>query len=350
MKIRTYETSDTEAIMQLFYDTVHEVNIRDYTQEQVDAWAPTNMDADLWTDSLKHKYSYVAEEGTQIIGFGELEDNGHIDRFYCHKDFQGKGVGTQILQQIESKARSLGIQKLFTEASITAKPFFEKRGFTTVRQQEVERRGQKLINFVMEKTISLSAIVLAGGQSSRMGQDKALISLQGVPLLRQICDIALSCASEVYVVTPWPERYQDVLPNTCHVIQEVPLPGETEPHGPLVGFAQALDRVETDWVLLLACDLPHLQVKVLQDWAMELEKTAPDAIALLPRHPKGWEPLCGFYRRQCLPILTQYIDEGGRSFQHWLAQNPVQELPVSDTQLLFNCNTPADLEQVSDGQ
>jgi molybdopterin-guanine dinucleotide biosynthesis protein A len=357
MKIRTYEIGDTQAIMQLFYDTVHEVNIRDYTQEQVDAWAPTNMDADFWTNSLKRKYTYVAEEDTQIIGFGELEDNGHIGCFYCHKDFQGKGVGKRILQQIESKARSLGIQRLFVEASITARPFFEKRGFITVRQQEVERRGQTFINFVMEKTLSLSAIVLAGGQSSRMGRDKALISLQGVPLLRQICDIALSCTSEVYVVTPWPERYQDVLPDACRVIQEVPLPGETTSHGPLVGFAQALAWVETDWVLLLACDLPHLQVKVLQDWALELQKTAPDAmpkavreatIALLPRHPKGWEPLCGFYRRQCLPILTQYIDEGGRSFQDWLAQHPVQELPVSDTQLLFNCNTPADLEQVND--
>lgn len=346
MKIRTYEIGDTEAIMQLFYDTVHEVNICDYTQEQVDVWAPTNMDTDFWADSFKRKYTYVAEEGTQIIGFGELEDNGHIDRFYCHKDFQGKGIGTQILQKIESKARSLGIKRLFVEASITARPFFEKRGFVTVRQQEVERRGQTLINFVMEKTRSLSAIVLAGGQSSRMGRDKALIPLQGVPLLQQVCEVALSCAIEVYVVTPWPERYQDILPNACLVIREVPLPGETEPHGPLVGFAQGLDRVETDWVVLLACDLPHLQVKGLQGWAMELEKTAPDAIALLPRHPKGWEPLCGFYRRQCLPLLTQYIDEGGRSFQHWLAQHPVQELPVSDTQLLFNCNTPADLEEL----
>lgn len=177
-----------------------------------------------------------------------------------------------------------------------------------------------------------------------MGRDKALIPLQGVPLLRQVCEVALSCASEVYVVTPWPERYQDVLPDACRLIREVPLPGETKSHGPLVGFAQGLERVETDWVLLLACDLPRLQVKVLQAWAMELELTAPDAIALLPRHPKGWEPLCGYYRRQCLPILTQYINEGGRSFQRWLAQHLVQELPVSDTQLLFNCNTPADLE------
>jgi len=200
----------------------------------------------------------------------------------------------------------------------------------------------------MDKSVSLSAIVLAGGQSSRMGRDKALITLQGVPLLRQVCEVALNCASPVYVVTPWPERYQDILPDACRVIQEVPLPGETEPHGPLVAFAQGLGYVDTDWVLLLACDLPQLQVKVLQGWVTGLEKTGEKAIALLPRQAKGWEPLCGFYRRQCLPILTTYINEGGRSFQGWLAQHPVQELPVSNTQVLFNCNTPADLELVKD--
>jgi molybdopterin-guanine dinucleotide biosynthesis protein A len=159
--------------------------------------------------------------------------------------------------------------------------------------------------------------------------------------------VALNCADEVYVVTPWPERYQDILPDVCRVIREVPLPGEA-PQGPLVGFARGLAQVKTNWVLLLACDLPQLQVNVLQSWVTQLEKTPEDAIALLPRHPKGWEPLCGFYRRQCLPMLAQFINEGGRSFQHWLTQHPVRELPVDDTQMLFNCNTPADLKLVND--
>lgn len=196
----------------------------------------------------------------------------------------------------------------------------------------------------MSKIYSLSAIILAGGQSSRMGRDKALIPLEGVPLLQHICEVALHCASPVYVVTPWPEKYKHVLPETCLIIQEFPLPGETESHGPLVGFAQGLTQVETDWVLLLACDLPLLQVNVLQNWATQLENVPLEAIALLPHQSQGWEPLCGFWRRQCLPLLTNFINEGGRSFQQFLAQHLVQELAVSDTQVLFNCNTPADLE------
>ena len=198
----------------------------------------------------------------------------------------------------------------------------------------------------MDSFNQLTAIILAGGRSSRMGQDKALISIRGVPLLQQICTLALSCASPVYVVTPWPKRYQNIVPSACRLLREVPLPGETEPHGPLVGFAQGLAQVETPWVLLLACDLPQLQPSEVRQWTRFLAKASPEVVALLPRHPKGWEPLCGFYRRRCLPQLKEFIEKGGRSFQHWLAQQLVQPLPVSDSQQLFNCNTPTDLEQI----
>ncbi|MDP5337978.1 MAG: GNAT family N-acetyltransferase [Nodularia sp. (in: cyanobacteria)] len=154
MKVRKYEIGDTTEIIQLFYDTIQGVNIRDYTKEQIDAWTSVNMDVEVWMNSLKSKFTYVAEEDGKILGFGELEANGHIDRFYCHKDFQSQGVGTKILEQIELTARGLEIEKLFLEASITAKPFFASQNFMVVKKQEVERRGQKLINFVMEKFLA----------------------------------------------------------------------------------------------------------------------------------------------------------------------------------------------------
>jgi N-acetylglutamate synthase-like GNAT family acetyltransferase len=154
MRVRTYEIGDTKQIVKLFYDTVHEVNIRDYTKAQVDAWAPADIDIESWTKSLSSKFTFVAEEGETIAGFGQLEGNGHIDCFYCHKDFQRQGIGRIILEQIDAKARNSGIKKLFTEASITAKAFFESYGFMVVKKQEVERRGQKFINFAMEKIIS----------------------------------------------------------------------------------------------------------------------------------------------------------------------------------------------------
>jgi molybdopterin-guanine dinucleotide biosynthesis protein A len=199
--------------------------------------------------------------------------------------------------------------------------------------------------------LQVTAIVLAGGQSSRMGRDKALISIQGIPLIRRVCEVALGCTAQVYVVTPWREKYQEVLPANCQLILELPIAEETTAHGALVGFSQGLSYVQTDWVLLLACDLPRLQVEVLQNWVEQLsllsaEADSKDYIAVLPRSPKGWEPLCGFYHRRCLPLLTEFIDQGGRSFQKWLAQHPVKELQVIDRQVLFNCNTPDDLAEI----
>lgn len=195
-------------------------------------------------------------------------------------------------------------------------------------------------------TDKLTAIVLAGGKSSRMGQDKALIPIQGIPLLQRVCGIAQQCADTVYIVTPWPERYQHLLLPNCHFIQEQPLPNlptSPPPHGPLVGFSQGLAQVQTDWVLLLACDLPRLRVEVLQAWADGLDTVPDQAIAALAHHAKGWEPLCGFYRRRSLPELLDFVNQGGRSFQSWLREHTVQVLPLPEPQMLFNCNTPEDL-------
>lgn len=154
MLIRLYQVDDTAEIMQLFYNTVHEINIRDYTSAQIEAWAPKSLNTEFWQQGLSSKFTHVAVENNKIAGFGELEANGHIDRFYCHQKFQRQGVGTKILEQIESKAKSLGVKQLFTEASITAKPFFISKGFVVVKMQEVERRGEKLVNFVMKKPLN----------------------------------------------------------------------------------------------------------------------------------------------------------------------------------------------------
>ncbi|MGB5595137.1 MAG: molybdenum cofactor guanylyltransferase [Crocosphaera sp.] len=195
----------------------------------------------------------------------------------------------------------------------------------------------------MEKVSSpdLSAIILAGGKSSRMGQDKALIEIQGVPLLQRTATLIQAYVEPIYIITPWIERYQRIISPNCHLLREISPSGETQ--GPLVGFAQALVHVKTEWVLLLACDLPNLTVTALEEWLRELEQVSSEAIACLPRHHKGWEPLCGFYRSSCLNSLETFIESGGRSFQQWLQNHSVQELSVSDCHLLLNCNTPDDL-------
>ncbi|HEY9643527.1 MAG TPA: GNAT family N-acetyltransferase [Coleofasciculaceae cyanobacterium] len=153
MKIRLFHPQDTEQVARLFHETVREINSRDYSSSQVKAWAPDDLYFRDWSRVCAARWTYVADEAGLILGFGELEANGHIDCFYCHKRYQSRGVGSQIYQAIEKQAIALQLNRLFVEASITAKPFFQKMGFSIVKEQEVVARGAVFINYAMEKIL-----------------------------------------------------------------------------------------------------------------------------------------------------------------------------------------------------
>lgn len=153
MLIRLFQKQDSDQIAQLFHDTVREVNIHDYSTAQVNAWAPDDLHIPEWSESCAKKFTYVAEEEGEIIGFGQLEANGHIDCFFCHKDYQRCGVGTRLYRAIEAKALELRIERLFVEASITARAFFKNRGFAVIKEQQVMIRGKNFTNFAMDKSL-----------------------------------------------------------------------------------------------------------------------------------------------------------------------------------------------------
>ena len=150
MLIREYKPSDCEALAKLFYDTVHSVNTKDYTDEQVSAWATGEVDLTAWDNSFLEHYSIVAEVDGVIVGFGDIAENGYIDRLYVHKDYQHKGIGTAICDELE---KSVNMNEYTVHASITAKPFFEARGYIVIKEQQVIRRGVSLTNFYMTKRI-----------------------------------------------------------------------------------------------------------------------------------------------------------------------------------------------------
>lgn len=153
MNIRMYRSEDCKEIVELFYNTVHSVNAKDYNEVQLDAWAPKDINISKWDKSLLEHYSIVIEDNSIIIGFGDLDINGYFDRLYVHKDYQGAYVATRILNEIEKYAQENEIKVITTHSSITAKPFFEKQGYKVVKEQVVERKGQILKNFIMEKTL-----------------------------------------------------------------------------------------------------------------------------------------------------------------------------------------------------
>src|SRR5437762_1878036 len=101
MHIRRYQPTDARAMVDIFYNTIHKINIQDYTIEQVNAWAPESfLKLDGWTSKWSKLLPFVAVQDNQIVGFAEFEDNGHIDCFYVHHEFQGCGVGSELMHAI----------------------------------------------------------------------------------------------------------------------------------------------------------------------------------------------------------------------------------------------------------
>lgn len=148
MTLRGYSKPDCAVLAQLFYDTVHTVNAKDYTREQLDAWATGKVNLEAWNKSFQAHHTVVAEMDGKIVGFGDMDETGYLDRLYVHKDHQRRGIATAICDTLEQHTKAA---ELTTHVSITARPFFEKRGYTVVREQQVERRGELLTNFVMRK-------------------------------------------------------------------------------------------------------------------------------------------------------------------------------------------------------
>lgn len=144
--LRAYTPSDCAALAELFDRTVHTVNARDYTAEQLDAWSPGTVDLDEWNRSLLTHHTLVAVRGERIVGFGDMDASGYLDRLFVDRDCQRQGIASALCDALERTADTI-----VTHASITARPFFERRGYRVIREQQVIRRGVFLTNYVMVK-------------------------------------------------------------------------------------------------------------------------------------------------------------------------------------------------------
>lgn len=131
----------------IFYHTVHTVNAKDYTKEQLDVWATGEVNLEKWNQSLQEHFSIVAVDDGIIVGFGDIDKTGCLDRLFVHSDYQGKGIATAICNQLEAAVQG----NIVTHASITASSFFENRGYKVIKEQQVVRQGISLTNFIMEK-------------------------------------------------------------------------------------------------------------------------------------------------------------------------------------------------------
>jgi putative acetyltransferase len=147
--VREARDGDYAAIGQLFFETIHSVNLRDYTPEQVAAWAPAALSGDEWRTRLAGQVVLVAVEGAMVAGFVSIEKNGHIDFLFVHKDRQRQGVGSALLGRVIELAVQWKVASVYTEASITARGLFERHGFEVVEAEDVVRHGVTLRRYRM---------------------------------------------------------------------------------------------------------------------------------------------------------------------------------------------------------
>lgn len=152
LTVRDYLPTDCDATIDIFLRAIREVASKDYSPAQVAAWAKVD-DRDGWAERRSSRPTWIAECDAIPAGFSDLMPDGHLDMMFVHPDYQGIGVASLLLETVEAEARRCGLTQISTEASLTARPFFEGKGFVVLARQEVEKRGHRLENFRMEKTL-----------------------------------------------------------------------------------------------------------------------------------------------------------------------------------------------------
>ena len=149
--IREYRPEDLDGVIEVFIRAIRDIACRDYSPAQVDAWA--QPDRQLWAQRRLSRPTWVAEIDGQVMGFTDLEPDGHIDMMYVHSRCAGKGVARALLRTVEEHAVAHGIRSLYSEVSLTARPFFEKSMFYVMEPERVFRNGQYFDRFKMAKDL-----------------------------------------------------------------------------------------------------------------------------------------------------------------------------------------------------
>ena len=151
MQIRPYTEDDIPEISRLYYNTVHRVNSRDYSPEQIRAWVPALPAGSWWKNRFRSRQVYVAVDAGMVIGFVEFTMAGHIDCFYVHHMYQRRGVGRALMAVVDEEFHNSNVHRVYAEVSITAVPFFQGMGFQAREERNLDYNGVNLRLYLMEK-------------------------------------------------------------------------------------------------------------------------------------------------------------------------------------------------------
>ena len=152
--IRPLEEKDLYDMQNLFRSTVLNVNIKDYTKEEVEDWASCGNDMEHWKEILfNNQFIGAFDKQDNLIGYSSINKNGYMHSMFVHKDWQGKSVATQLLSEVEKIARQYKVKEITSEVSKTARPFFEHKGYVVECEQKQQANRLKLTNYKMKKVL-----------------------------------------------------------------------------------------------------------------------------------------------------------------------------------------------------
>jgi len=151
VRIRRYQEGEEAALFDVYYSAIHLVACRNYTPEQVEAWAPRDLAPDLWRNRIRGIKPFVAELEGQLVGYADLQPNGYIDHFFVSGNHPRKGIGSELMRHLLAEAEAQGIPVLTSDVSRTAQPFYESFGFTVVEHRFPQLRGVVLPNALMRR-------------------------------------------------------------------------------------------------------------------------------------------------------------------------------------------------------
>jgi putative acetyltransferase len=153
MKIRRFSPGDETALFDVYFSAIHDIAARDYTPEQIDAWAPADLDQELWRNHMLKIRPFVVELDNEIAGYADVQDNGYIDHFFVSGRHPRQGVGALLMDRIHQEAKALGLGEMTSHVSRTAQPFFAHYGFEIVEQRYPVQRGVTIPNALMRKVL-----------------------------------------------------------------------------------------------------------------------------------------------------------------------------------------------------
>lgn len=152
--LRRAQIEDLKEMQNLFVETIKTVCVNDYNPEQIKIWTSSIENTERWLNRIRDQYVLIAEIRGKIAGYGSLRANDYLDLLYVHKDYQRKGIAGLLCDCIEKEAIRRNGTEIQSDVSITARPFFEKKGYTVVKEQKNMIKNVEIVNFKMVKQLN----------------------------------------------------------------------------------------------------------------------------------------------------------------------------------------------------